>query len=137
NEGRELTVIEESKKAGAQIGIIDKNPELRKLKKEGVKVLTSTKVKAITKEGVVVEDAEGKQSTIPADTVITGTQMIDNTALYDEVKGIVPEGHLRLIGNASPHVGWEGINENDPYKTEEYKRLLEAIRDGFITGMTL
>lgn len=137
NEGRELTVIEESKKAGAQIGIIDKNPELRKLKKEGVKVLTSTKVKAITKEGVVVEDAEGKQSTIPADTVITGTQMIDNTELYDEVKGIVPEGHLRLIGNASPHVGWEGIAENDPYKTEEYKRLLEAIRDGFITGMSL
>ena len=137
NEGREVTVIEENKKAGAEIGIIDKNPELRKLKGEGVKILTSTKVKAYTKEGVLVEDAEGKEFTVPADTIICGTVTVDNTDLYDQVKGLLPEGTVRLIGNASPHIGWEGINENDPYKTEEYKRVLEAIRDGFITGMTL
>ncbi len=73
NEGREVTVIEPAKKAGAEIGIIDKNPELRKLKKEGVKILTFTKVKAYTDEGVLCEDAEGKEFTVPADTIIAGT----------------------------------------------------------------
>ena len=137
NEGREVTVIEPAKKAGAQIGIIDKNPELRKLKSEGVKILTLTKVKAYTDEGVLCEDAEGKEFTVPADTIITGTTMIANTQLYDEAKGVIGEEHLHLIGNADPHTDWEGIGPNDPYKTDEYKRLLEAIRDGYIMGMTL
>lgn len=133
NEGREVTVIEPNKKAGAEIGIIDKNPELRKLKKEGVKILTSTKVKAYTKEGVLCEDAEGKQFTVPADTIIAGTVCVDNTALYDMVKA----DNVHLIGNASPHDGWEGVKENDPYKTDEYKRCLEAVRDGYLVGMKL
>ncbi len=133
NEGREVTVIEPNKKAGAEIGIIDKNPELRKLKKEGVKILTSTKVKAYTKEGVLCEDAEGKEFTVPADTIIAGTVCVDNTALYDQVKA----DNVHLIGNASPHDGWEGVKENDPYKTDEYKRCLEAIRDGYLVGMKL
>lgn len=137
NEGREVTVIESAKKAGKEIGIIDKNPELRKLKSEGVKVLTSTQVKEYNREGVVCIDAEGKEFTVPADTIITGTTMIDNTELYDQVKGLIGEEKVHLIGNASPHVGWEGVNELDPYKTEEYKRLLEAIRDGYLTGMNL
>ena len=133
NEGREVTVIEPNKKAGAEIGIIDKNPELRKLKKEGVKILTSTKVKAYTKEGVLCEDAEGKEFTVPVDTIIAGTVCVDNTELYDQVKA----DNVHLIGNASPHDGWEGVKENDPYKTDEYKRCLEAIRDGYLVGMKL
>ena len=137
NEGREVTVIEEAKKAGAEIGIIDKNPELRKLKSEGVKILTSTKVKEYNKEGVVCEDAEGKVFTVPADTIITGTKCVDNTSLYDQMKGVVPEGHLHLIGNASPHTTWAGVGPHDPYKTDEYKRLLEAVRDGYLIGMTI
>lgn len=137
NEGREVTVIEEAKKAGAEIGIIDKNPELRKLKSEGVKILTSTRVKEYNKEGVVCEDAEGKVFTVPADTIITGTKCVDNTSLYDQMKGVVPEGHLHLIGNASPHTTWAGVGPHDPYKTDEYKRLLEAVRDGYLIGMTI
>lgn len=134
HEGREVTIIEEKKKAGDEVGIIDKNPELRKLKKAGVQILTSTKVKAYTKEGVLVEDAEGKEFTVPADTIIAGTVTTDNYALYDAVKGIVPEGKLHIIGNAANH---DEFAAADPYKTPEYKRLLEAVRDGFICGMTL
>lgn len=137
NEGREVTVIEPNKKAGAEIGIIDKNPELRKLKKAGVQILTSTKVKAYTKEGVLVEDAEGKEFTVPADTIIAGTVCVDNTTLYDQCKGMIPEENLHLIGNASPHTDWEGVAANDPYKTDEYKRCLEAVRDGYLVGMKL
>ena len=122
---------------GNGIGIIDKNPELRKLKKEGVKILTLTKVKAYTDEGVLCEDAEGKEFTVPADTIITGTTMIDNTQLYDEAKGVLGEEHLHLIGNASPHTDWEGVAANDPYGTPEFKRLLEAIRDGYLVAMQM
>ena len=137
HDGREVTVIESAKKAGAEIGIIDKNPELRKLKKAGVKILTLTKVKAYTDEGVLCEDAEGKEFTVPADTIIAGTVCVDNTSLYDEVKGVIDPEHLRLIGNASPHTDWEGVAANDPYGTPEFKRLLEAVRDGYITAMSM
>ncbi len=137
NEGREVTVIESAKKAGAEIGIIDKNPELRKLKKEGVKILTLTKVKAYTDEGVLCEDAEGKEFTVPADTIIAGTVCVDNTSLYDQVKAVLGEEHLHLIGNASPHTDWEGVAANDPYGTPEFKRLLEAVRDGYLTAMKM
>ena len=137
NEGREVTVIEPAKKAGAEIGIIDKNPELRKLKKEGVKILTLTKVKAYTDEGVLCEDAEGKEFTVPADTIITGTTMIDNTQLYDEAKGVLGDEHLHLIGNASHHTDWEGVAANDPYGTPEFQRLLESIRDGYLVAMQM
>ena len=137
NEGREVTVIESAKKAGAEIGIIDKNPELRKLKKEGVKILTLTKVKAYTDEGVLCEDAEGKEFTVPADTIIAGTVCVDNTSLYEQVKAVLGEEHLHLIGNASPHADWEGVAANDPYGTPEFKRLLEAVRDGYLTAMKM
>ena len=137
NEGREVTVIESAKKAGAEIGIIDKNPELRKLKKEGVKILTLTKVKAYTDEGVLCEDAEGKEFTVPADTIIAGTVCVDNTSLYEQVKAVLGEEHLHLIGNASPHTDWEGVAANDPYGTPEFKRLLEAVRDGYLTAMKM
>ena len=102
-----------------------------------MKILTLTKVKAYTDEGVLCEDAEGKEFTVPADTIIEGTVCVSNTALYDEVKGVVDAEHLHLIGNASPHEDFPGVAKNDPYGTPEYKRLLEAVRDGYITAMSL
>ena len=45
------------------------------------------------------------------------------------------EEHLHLIGNASPD--WEGVAANDPYGTPEFKRLLEAVRDGYLTAMKM
>ena len=50
---------------------------------------------------------------------------------------MVKADNVHLIGNASPHDGWEGVKENDPYKTDEYKRCLEAVRDGYLVGMKL
>jgi 2,4-dienoyl-CoA reductase (NADPH2) len=149
HEGRNMVVVEERKKAGDQIGIIDKNPELRALKKAGVKVLTSTKVRAYTDEGVLVEQiedvkgsehAKGDKWTIPADTIICGTEMVDNTSLYDEciAKGM-DAAHVHIIGGGAPHkedkVG--PVADADPYGTPEYKRVLESVRDGYILGMTL
>ncbi len=152
HEGRNVTVVEPRKKAGDQIGIIDKNPELRALKSAGVRIMTDTKVVAYTKEGVVVEATadtkdnmkteykQGQQTTIPADTIICGTEMVDNTSLYDEVlaKGIDAD-HVHIIGGGAPHkedkIG--PVADADPYKTPEFKRVLESVRDGYILGMTL
>ena len=101
------------------------------------KILTLTKVKAYTDEGVLCEDAEGKEFTVPADTIIAGTVCVDNTSLYEQVKAVLGEEHLHLIGNASPHTDWEGVAANDPYGTPEFKRLLEAVRDGYLTAMKM
>ncbi|MDO5334811.1 MAG: FAD-dependent oxidoreductase [Coriobacteriia bacterium] len=152
HEGRNVTVIEPRKKAGDQIGIIDKNPELRALKKAGVRIITDTKVCAYTKEGVVVEALvdtkdnmkteyrQGQKTTIPADTIICGTEMVDNTSLYDELlRQGMDAKHVHIIGGGAPHkedkIG--PVADADPYKTPEFKRVLESVRDGYILGMTL
>ena len=45
SEGRSVTVVEESKKLGNGIGIVDRKPTINALKNRGVKMLTETKVK--------------------------------------------------------------------------------------------
>lgn len=126
---REVYVIEEAKSAGSEIGIIDKKVEIRVIKEGGVKILTSTKLKAVSNKGIMVENLEtGEKSNIPVDTVILSLPVVDNTKLWEEMKGVMGEDHLHIIGNA--------YNKR-PEDKYEYKRCLEAVRDGWLLGMTL
>lgn len=128
-EGRDITVIEEAKSAGSEIGIIDKKVEIRVIKEGGVKILTSTKLKAVSKDGIMVENLEtGEKTNIPVDTVILSLPVTDNTKLWEEMKGVMDNDHLHIIGNA--------LNKK-PDDKYEYKRCLEAVRDGWLLGMTL
>lgn len=128
-EGRDVYVIEESKAAGSEIGIIDKKVEIRVIKEGGVNILTNTKLKEVTKQGIKVENTEsGEVSDIAVDTVILSLPVTDNTALYEEMKGCMDEEHLHIIGNA--------LNKR-PEDKYEYKRCLEAVRDGWLLGMNL
>ena len=71
SEGRSVTVVEESKKLGNGIGIVDRKPTINALKNRGVKMLTETKVKEITKEGILVEEGEThRELFIECDTVL-------------------------------------------------------------------
>ncbi len=70
-------------------------------------------------EGVVkVNTAEGKQETIPADTVIIAVGYKSNDHLHKALKGKAPE--IYCIGNSS-----------------EPRRILEATSEGYRTGLAL
>lgn len=66
-------------------------------KQLGVKMLKETRVIEITKEGVVVENADGRQ-TLPADTVVIAAGAKPNNDLYAELEGKIEK--LNIIGDA-------------------------------------
>ena len=84
NSNREVTVIDTAKKLGNGIGIIDKNPELRKLKSEGVNLMPSTELVEVNKKGAKVRNIEtGEEQFIECDTVLLSLGVQQNTDLYD------------------------------------------------------
>ena len=66
-------------------------------KQLGVKMLKETRVIEITREGVVVENADGKQ-TLPADTVVIAAGAKPNDDLYKALEGKIEK--LNIIGDA-------------------------------------
>ena len=134
--GREITVVEEARKIGAEIGIIDKGPQLNDLRAAGVKLMPSTKVLEITKQGVrVYHNVADKKNVykegedfIPCESVVLSLGVVNNTELYDQCKPVFGD-KVRLIGNANPKPKTEN--------PDEFRRLLEAVRDGYVTGMTI
>ena len=123
SEGRSVTVVEESKKLGNGIGIVDRKPTINALKNRGVKMLTETKVKEITKEGILVEEGEThRELFIECDTVLLALGVEEDHGLFDEIKAVFPQA--RLIGDATCPKG-------------SVTRTLEAVDGGFKAGMTL
>lgn len=119
--GREVTVIEESKKPGYDIGIINRKTQLDIMKKAGVKLEVLTKVKEITPNGVKIIAEDGVQGFIPADTVIVSVGVKENRELFNQLTRKFKNVHL--IG--------DGAGGN------EIRRTKEAVRDGFEIGMTI
>ena len=66
-------------------------------KQLGVKMLKETRVLEITKEGVVVENADGRQ-VLPADTVVIAAGARPNDDMYKELEGKIEK--LNIIGDA-------------------------------------
>ena len=110
-DGREITVIDEAKKMGNGIGIIDKNPTINLVKSKGVKLMPLTKLIEVTKKGAKVKNIEtGEEQLIECDTVLTSLGVESNTKLYDEVVKVWPHRrrhHPRRQGLPYPR-GREG-----------------------------
>lgn len=122
-EGREVTLVEESKKLGNGIGVVDRKPTINALKGKGVKTLTCTKVKEIKKNGILVENTETHEQTlIECDTILLALGVEEDHALFDEIKSSFPQA--RLIGDATCPKG-------------TVTRTLEAVNAGFRTAMEM
>jgi 2,4-dienoyl-CoA reductase (NADPH2) len=128
-DGREIIVIDAAQKMGNGIGIIDKNPILTKLKKEGVKLMTGTSLLEVTKKGARVStttiNKETKEETtsesfIECDTILLSLGVEKNTKLYDEIVAHFPQA--KLIGDATTPDG-------------EVYRTLEAVKGGYTSAM--
>ncbi|MFC1917067.1 FAD-dependent oxidoreductase [Chloroflexota bacterium] len=116
--GKQVTVVEESKRLGSDIGIVTRWVELGMLRKGGVKLETLTKVKEITGKGLKVVREDGKEEFIEADTVMPALGVTENKSLSDQIKG--KDTTVYLIGDAA---GGDGI-----------RRIREAIADGYEVG---
>ena len=81
-------------------------------------LLASATCEEIKEGSVQVTSAEGKKVTIPADTIIIAVGYKANDHLYKALEGKIPE--IYCIGNSS-----------------EPRRILEAVYEGYQTGLAL
>jgi len=114
---KQVTVVEMTKKAGADVGLTTKWTLMGELKRLGVRILTQTEAVGITPEGLQVKDAEGVRF-MAADTIVVAAGSRAENGLVESLSDRVPEIHV--IGDA-----------------KKPRNVLVAIREGFQLGLTL
>ena len=114
---KHVTVVEMTKKAGADVGLTTKWTLIGELKRLGVKIITQTEAVGITPKGLQVKDEQGP-GFIAADTVVLAAGSKSENELVDGIGDLVPEIHV--IGDA-----------------KKPRNVLAAIREGFQLGLTL
>ena len=116
---RELTIFEERKKIGWDVGGSDRFHITSAFKKSPhVALEPLTKVKKITKKGVIAERADGKEFFTPADTVAVTLGFEQNLDLANALKGKVEEIHV--VGDCI-----------------KPSRMADATKAGYIAGIKI
>jgi len=114
--GKKVTIVEPSRRVGADIDIIHRWVFLKNLQTAGAQLLTQTQVTEITDKGLWVQ-REGASSFVEAHTVVP-TMITANQDLAE---------HLREQGTVVHVVGDCG----------EPAKLMEAITSGFLAGQKI
>ena len=117
-QGKKVTIIEVLGRMASDMFPMVRRRLMDGLRSKKVTLLASATCEEIREGSVLVTTAEGKKETIPADTVIIAVGYKANERLYKALEGKVPEIHC--IGNAA-----------------EPRRILEAISEGYRTGLAL
>ncbi len=115
--GKEVSIIEESKRIGADVGLVHRWVWMKQLREAGARLETEASVVEITDRGVKISRA-GSTDFIEADTVVLAGGFEPNTRLAEELSRrgtvIYPIGDCARPG-----------------------RLLEATASGFLTGQQI
>ncbi|MBK5093239.1 MAG: FAD-dependent oxidoreductase [Actinobacteria bacterium] len=119
--GRDVTVLEMLEKLGADIGISTRWTILKDARELGVKFIGSCCVQRITGTGVVAVRG-GKDREFEADTVVVAVGSSPNNELEHE---------LRAAGVM------DGIEFYKVGDCKEARKAIEAIHEGFATGLAL
>ncbi|HHX36785.1 MAG TPA: FAD-dependent oxidoreductase [Clostridiaceae bacterium] len=117
--GKKVTIIEMLGSLAQDILFLNAATLFRQLEEYGVKQMVNTKVVAFEDDGVRVVDADGNESVVPADTIITAFGMKSNNELAEAIQ---KDYHLKtqVIGDCSK-IGKVG----------------NAIRGGFYAALNL
>ncbi|MBW2028909.1 MAG: FAD-dependent oxidoreductase [Deltaproteobacteria bacterium] len=116
---KEVTVLEMTGRAGADIGSSTRWTVMAELRRLGVRVQTGARVTEITESGVTFQrEKEGTEDSLGADTVVLATGAEPENGLAKEFEGLVRE--IRVIGDA-----------------KEPRNALEAVREGFLVGLEI
>ncbi len=112
--GRDVTIVEMLPQVAAEEDVTRRMFLMRMLAEQGVKLLTSTTITRITTDGVEVRDAAGKNTTLPADSVVLALGTTPVRTLLGELDGVVP---VTVVGDAN-----------------EARNAVLAVREGFLAG---
>jgi 2,4-dienoyl-CoA reductase (NADPH2) len=114
---KEITVLEMTKQAGKDIGSSTRWTVMSELSRLGVTIITGATAKEVLPTGVIFEK-NGVKDTLLADSVViaTGTEAEDE--LVKEIEDLISE--VYVIGDA-----------------KEPRNALEAIKEGFLTGLNI
>ena len=114
---KDVTVVEMTQRIGQGLGASTRWIVLSEIKRLGVTTLKGAKAVGITHERLENIDGQGPASLAPDSVVIAAGSRSENK-LADDIKELVPE--LYIVGDA-----------------KEPRNALEAIREGFLTGLKI
>jgi len=117
DQGKAVTVVEMLKHAASDVGPTTRWGLLSRLTKK-MKIITSKEVIEIEKKSVILQDQNGHQDEIPADTVIIATGLTGRDDLVEMLDQTVVEYYV--VGSC-----------------REPGQIAQAIADGFATGCKL
>lgn len=117
-QGKAVTIIEILKRMASDMFPMTRRRLMDGLRSKKVTLRTSSTCEEISEDSVRITTADGEKETIPADTVIMAVGYKANERLYKALEGKVPE--IYCIGDSS-----------------QPRRILEAIREGYETGLAL
>ncbi|MEE8374310.1 MAG: FAD-dependent oxidoreductase [Dehalococcoidia bacterium] len=112
--GKKITIIEESKRIGADVGVVHRWAWLKQLREAGARLETGARVMEITDRGVEIR-RDGSTEFVEADAIVLAAGLEPNTGLAEELSGKAPVVHV--IGDCA-----------------RPGKLLEAVASGFLTA---
>jgi len=111
-DGKEVTLVE--MREGIALDLVGHLQYFlnKRLREKGVKILISTKVVQFEKEGVWVEDDQGKKKLEGFDSIVISLGSMPNDELLESLKGKAPE--IYVVGDASkPREVMEAVLEGE------------------------
>ena len=96
--GRNVTIIEMSREVAGDMSPASRYFMFRRLKKKGVEIFTSTIVKAIIDDGVVISSGNSEQTIESVDTVVLASGAEPVNDLASGTLGLVPR--IYIVGDA-------------------------------------
>ena len=114
---KEITVLEMTKQTGKDIGSSTRWTIMSELSRLGVTIITGATATEVLPNGLVFEK-NGAKETIPADSVVMAAGTKPEDGLLKELEDLVSE--VYVIGDA-----------------KEPRNALEAIEEGFLTGLNI
>jgi len=115
---RKVTLVEQFKGVGRDIGISTRWVVVKNLRKKGIKIIDQSPVKEVNQEGVLIENDSG-ETLLPANTVVLALGAAPVNQLAEELKdkdNLV----VHLIGDAS-----------------KPRKITEATREGFDVALQI
>ena len=114
--GKKVTVVRRGPEMASKMFPINRQALLARLKEKGIALFTGIKeYEAITDDGLVIIDGQGKRRTLEADTIVLAAGAITNDHLAKATEGKV--GEIHLAGDCV-----------------QPRRILDAIHDGARLG---
>ncbi|MFH0821679.1 MAG: FAD-dependent oxidoreductase [Pseudomonadota bacterium] len=96
---KNVTVIEMASRVGRDVGQSTRWVLMKQLTIRGVGIVTGATMKDITRDSVVYSTADGKETTIPADTVVLAMGARPENSLAKSLEGMGME--VKVIGDAA------------------------------------